>query len=87
MELSPWWLGDDGVDNLPDDECIWASRRSIGTLRVWAAARAPDDNVDAFDWIWKLIKKKKNYETEFIIFLNVLHFSMHTEDIILTKMV
>lgn len=40
----------------------WASRRSIGTFSVWAAARAPDDRVDVFDWICGR-EDKKNGET------------------------
>lgn len=36
----------------------WTSSRSMGTLSVWAAARAPDDIVDAFDWTWNWKKNK-----------------------------
>lgn len=46
-----WWDGDDGDDAFVcADEWICASSRSIGTFSVCAAARAPDDRVDAFDW-------------------------------------
>lgn len=68
IDLSPGWFGDDGVDNFPDAECICASRRSIGTLRVWAAARAPDDNVDAFDWTYY----GKLEETEWILLIQIV---------------
>lgn len=44
-----WLFGDDGDDDFVWVEWICASSRSIGTFSVCAAARAPDDSVDALD--------------------------------------
>lgn len=69
MCFSLGWLGDDGDDAFAD-EWICASKRSIGTFNVWAAARAPDDKVDAFDCACKDFK----YENYVIVFVSCNNF-------------